>query len=360
VAGGRLRAAVVETVAAREELAARSHDAALAVVRDRAAVLAAVRRRAAVREGLGDGAAHLGLALASLGAAVAAARLGASPELVGIVVLLPTALAGTVLALPGAARARVRGGQARIRLAALGSAPVPAVDPVRPRPLPAGTGLRIRGLAAGWGARTALRDVDLDLPAGARVAVTGASGSGKSTLAAVLLRLLDPPSGRVELGGVPLTELAGDDVRRRIGLLGEHDHVFTATLRANLLLAAPDADDDRLLAALRRVRLGGWVEGLVEGLDTVVGPDSVSGGERRRLAAARLVLLGPEVLVLDEPTEGLDAGTAEALMADLLDTTATVLLLTHRREGLDRMDRVMRLEDGRLVEAPADVAAGVR
>jgi ATP-binding cassette subfamily C protein CydCD len=190
--------------------------------------------------------------------------------------------------------------------------------------------------------------------------VTGASGSGKSTLAAVLLRLLDPSSGRVELGGVPLTELAGDDVRRRIGLLGEHDHVFTATLRANLLLAAPDADDDRLLAALRRVRLGGWVEGLVEGLDTVVGPDSVSGGERRRLAAARLVLLGPEVLVLDEPTEGLDAGTAEALMADLLDTTATVLLLTHRREGLDRMDRVMRLEDGRLVEAPADVAAGVR
>ncbi len=354
-AGERLRAAVVETLDAREELAAGDRDAALAVVRDRAAALETARRRAARHGGLADGAAHLALAVATLGAVLAAAGPAsgvppALPELVGILVLLPTALAPTVLALPGAARAAVRGRQARARLAALGVAPVPAVEPAHPRPLPARNDLRVEGLAAGWAGSPTLDGVGLDLPEGVRVAVTAASGSGKSTLAAVLLRLLDPAAGSVALGGVPLGALAGDDVRRRIGLLGDHDHVFTASVRANLLLAAPDADDDRLLEALRHVRLAGWLCGLEDGLDTVIGPDAVSGGERRRLAAARVVLADPAVRVLDEPTEGLDAETAEALMADLLDTPATVLLLTHRPEGLDRVDRELHLEGGRLTE----------
>ena len=352
-AGDRLRSAVVETVAAREELAVRDRDEVLAVPRARVAELDAARRRAAVTEGLLDGAAHLGLGVATVGAALAALTLSSgalpgSPELVGIVVLLPTALAGTVLALPGAARALVRGAQARARTDALGVVPPPAFEPASPRALPDDASVRVRGLVAGWGGAAALDGVDLDLPTGARVAVTGSSGSGKSTLAAVLLRLLDASSGTVELGGVPLGELAGDDVRRQVGLLGDHDHVFATTLRANLLMAAPDADDERLLAALHRVRLGGWVDGLAEGLDTVIGPGSVSGGERRRIAAARLVLADPAVWILDEPTEGLDVETAEALMADLLDTPASVLLLTHRTEGLDRMDSIVELVDGRV------------
>lgn len=386
-AGDRLQAAVVETLAAREELAVRDRDDVLAVPRARVEELDRTRRRAAVHEGVLDGVAHLALGVTTVGAALAAVSLDASPELVGIVVLLPTALAGTVLALPAAARALVRGRQARARTDALATVLPPATEPdrngpsltsgARTAPLAPGddgallppdasgapssigrcvsrdasgapSSIRVRDLTAGWGDHEALRGVDLDLPVGARVAVTGASGSGKSTLAAVLLKFLDPASGTVTIDGVDVRDLPGDVVRRHIGLLGDHDHVFTASVRANLLLAAPEADDARLHAVLRRVHLDGWVATLGDGLDTVIGPGSISGGERRRLAAARLVLADPGVWVLDEPTEGLDVGTAQALMADLLAGDHTVLLLTHRPEGLDRMDTVLELADGRL------------
>jgi ATP-binding cassette subfamily C protein CydCD len=127
----------------------------------------------------------------------------------------------------------------------------------------------------------------------------------------------------------------------------ETGHVFASTVRENLRLARPEATDDELLVALRRVRLDGWLDRLSDGLDTWLGTGgaTMSGGQARRLAVARALLAGPELLILDEPTEGLDTELAEALMADLLDATAgrTVLLLTHRTEGLDRVDRVVEL-----------------
>jgi ATP-binding cassette subfamily C protein CydCD len=220
---------------------------------------------------------------------------------------------------------------------------------------PAGLGdISVRGLTAGWEARRApaLRDLDLDLPSGSRVAVVGRSGSGKSTLGAVLARLLDPRAGAITAGRRDLRTLPEPALRGRIVLVGDDtDHIFASTVRENLRLARPAATDRDLHAVLSRVCLDGWLATLPDGLDTWLGTggSTMSGGQSRRLATARALLADPEVLILDEPTEGLDAETAEALMADLLDAAAgrTVLLLTHRTEGLDRVDRVLTLVHGR-------------
>ncbi|MDD7967655.1 thiol reductant ABC exporter subunit CydC [Actinomycetospora lemnae] len=356
-----LRAAVVETHAARDELAARGPEALRARPRAATAALARARRREARGGALAGALAQLGLGAASVAAAMAAPA-STSPELAAVAVLAPLALGETVLALPAAAAAVVRGRRARARLAGLEAPAPPAREPEHPVSAPGVGDLHLRGVTAGWGARPALRDLDLDLPAGHRLGVTGASGSGKSTLAAVLLRLLDPRAGTVTLGGVDAAAVPGDVWRRRVALVGEHDHVFATTLREDLRFAAPGATDAELVAVLRRVRLGAWFDGLPDGLDTWLDAGSVSGGERRRLAAARALLVDPAVLVLDEPTEGLDPATARALVADLLDAAGetqrsgarpsssgrTVVLLAHRGEGLDLVDEVRHLEHGAL------------
>jgi ATP-binding cassette subfamily C protein CydC len=153
-------------------------------------------------------------------------------------------------------------------------------------------------------------------------------------LAAVLLRFLDPRRGQVLMDGVDLTSLAGDEVRSVIGLLTQESHVFDTSIAENLLLARPDATEQELFAALDRARLGEFVAGLPDGLQTMVGEHGarLSGGERQRLALARLLLADFDVLVLDEPTEHLDEETGRALLADLFAVSSgrTVILLTHR------------------------------
>ncbi|MEV0565284.1 ATP-binding cassette domain-containing protein, partial [Dactylosporangium sp. NPDC050588] len=267
--------------------------------------------------------------------------------------------------LTGAAIACRAAAGATGRLAADAALPRPAASAAAPSTGGAvavgdGLTLTVEHLAAGWDPRRApaLCGLDLRLPPGRRVAVLGASGSGKSTLAAVLVRMLDPREGRVTLGGVDLRDLPDAVLRSTVGLVGDAaDHVFATTVRQNLLLARPAATDDELRAALAGARLGPWLGSLPEGLDSWLGEGgaTISGGQRRRLAMARALLAGPRVLVLDEPTEGLDEQEAAALMADLLDAAAgrTVLLLTHRHDGLDHVDEVYDLVDGRLTPSPA-------
>src|SRR5262249_28298520 len=154
----------------------------------------------------------------------------------------------------------------------------------------------------------------------------------------LLVRFLDPSAGRVTLNGVDLRRLAGDDVRRVVGLMDESVHLFDTTIEANLRVGRRGAPGGELHAALAAARPPGWVRSLPAGRDTPVGEHGaqLSGGQRRRLALARLLLADPPILVLDEPTEHLDDPTAQALTDDLLAATAgrTVVLITHRPYGL--------------------------
>ncbi|MEV0901118.1 ATP-binding cassette domain-containing protein [Actinoplanes sp. NPDC049802] len=206
-------------------------------------------------------------------------------------------------------------------------------------------GVRVSGLVAGWDPRRepVLDGLDLWLPAGSKTVVTGRSGSGKSTLAAVLAGLLEPRAGSVSADHGP-TVLVGE----------ETGHVFASSLRENLRLGAPGAGDERLVAALERVGLGAWSAGLPEGLDTWLGTggSTVSGGQRRRLATARALLADPALLILDEPTEGIDEDGANRLMADLLGAAdgRTVLVFAHRFEGFRLADRVLSLSRGKMTD----------
>jgi len=204
----------------------------------------------------------------------------------------------------------------------------------------------------------ALRDVDLRLPDGARVALVGPSGAGKSTLAALVVRFLDPDSGTVRLGDVDEATLRPDDVRRMVTLDAQDAYLFSTSIRENVRLARPEATDDDVDDALALAGLLDWVRSLPEGADTWVGVDgtAVSGGERRRIALARSLLADTRVLVLDEPTAHLDHDTAEAVMADVHAAAEgrSLLLITHRTEGLERVDAVLRLARGQLA---ADVDA---
>jgi thiol reductant ABC exporter CydC subunit len=302
-------------------------------------------RRAAARSaaGVGLGAGLVALAtggcvwagLALGGPAVRAGRLDG--VLLAVVVLTPLAVFDTVSGLPAAAAQLAAARIALGRVFGLLDQPDPVTEPAAPQPVPAPPHrLAATDLSARWtpDGPDAIRAVDLAVPPGRRIAVVGPSGSGKSTLAAVLVRFLEPSAGRVTLGDVDTRDLRGDDLRRVVGLLTDEAWLFDTTIATNLRVADRDATDAQLRDALAEARILDWVESLPAGLDTRVGEHGgrLSGGQRRRVALARLLLAGFPILVLDEPTEHLDEPTAAALTADLLAVTRgrSTILITHR------------------------------
>lgn len=242
------------------------------------------------------------------------------------------------------------------RLLALEGIPIPVVDPDRPEPLPEGcptVALHEARLRYADDLPWALDGVTFELAPGSRTAVIGASGAGKSSLVNVLLAFWPLTEGQASLGGVPLERLAQDDTRRAIALVDQEARLFAGTIGQNITLGRPAASALDVDEAVRQAQLRSWVDTLPEGLATPVGEQGarVSGGQRQRIALARALVAGGAVLVLDEPTAGLDDTTADHLLADVMAAsgTRTVLLVTHHQRETDGFDTVIVLDRGRVV-----------
>ncbi len=179
-----------------------------------------------------------------------------------------------------------------------------------------------------------LKNISLTIPQGGKVAIVGPSGSGKTTLLQLLMRYYDPELGSVLLAGQPIGRFDADELMTCFGVLSQRSQLFAATIKENLIIAKPDATATELNAAIKAAGLGNFIGYLPEGLETWVGESGVkvSGGEARRIALARLYLKNAPVLILDEPTEGLDIDTERDVFAALADFAKdkTVIMVTHR------------------------------
>jgi len=355
-----LRTAVVDGLRGMEELLA--YDAAerqMERVKELNRRLLADQARLAGLAGISAGGVGLcsGLALwLALVISIPLVRAGSlsGPQMVMLGLFCQAAFEA-VLPLPPAFRLLGQTLAAARRIFSLVDEPPAVREPREPAAPPANAALTLRGVGFSYGDGAAtLEGIDLELSPGRKVAVVGGSGAGKSTLLALLLRFREYDSGSIILAGREIRDYDGEDVRRLMAVAGQQPFLFNATLRENLLIARSGAGEEEMVAAARMAGIHDEIALLAHGYDTEVGEGGVklSGGQVRRLSIARAILKDSPVLLLDEPTEGLDAAAARSLLERVFRYAEgrALLVITHSRIGLEAMDEVALMDEGRIVE----------
>ncbi|MEV6340919.1 ABC transporter ATP-binding protein [Nocardia vinacea] len=232
-------------------------------------------------------------------------------------------------------------------------------EPMMPVPVPdSGVKGEVRfehvGFTYGSGTRDVLQDIDITVPAGSSLAIVGETGSGKTTLGYLVARLYDVTSGRVEIDGIDVRDLSFADLAAAVGVVSQETYLFHASVADNLRFAKPDATDEEMYAAARAAQIHDHIASLPDGYDTLVGERGYrfSGGEKQRLAVARVILRNPPILVLDEATSALDNRTEQEVQAaiDALSEGRTTITIAHRLSTIRDADQIVVLDRGQIIE----------
>jgi thiol reductant ABC exporter CydC subunit len=329
----------------------------------------ALQKRDALNGGLAVGlttALSAGAAVAVTAVAVPAVADGVlAGVLLAALALLAMASFEAILPLGQAAAVIDACGDAASRIEAVTERPVPVAQPEDPVELPVSGPIAFEsvGFSYGPGLPAVLRDATLSLSPGEAIALVGPSGIGKSTISELMVRFRDPDQGRITFGGTDLRSLDPDWLRQAVRLSPQDSYLFTGTVRENIALGKPDADDAEIEAMLGTVGLGSWLEELEDGLLTFVGEGGsrVSGGQRQRIAAARCLLSDARFMIFDEPTAHLDPDGALALETAIVsgrETGTGIMVITHAIAAPESFDRVLEIDSGGGIAEIAAAQAG--